>query len=186
MKEEELKILSLAKSGDSDAIDKLLAINKHYVVAVARKYYLIGGDKEDLIQEGMIGLFKAINSFDCSKNDNFEAYAIKVIEREIISAIRRANSHNQQFLSDSVFIDNEDELIDHVSPESDLINEENTNELTSQIYEKLSSFEKQVVQYYLKGYNYIDISRKLGRDSKAIDNALSRIKKKLEFLKERL
>ena len=186
MKEEDLKILELAKLGDSDAIDRLLAINKHYVVAVARKYYLIGGDKEDLIQEGMIGLFKAITSFNIRKSDNFDAYAVTLIEREIISAIRRANSHGQQFLSESVLIDNEDELTDNISPETDLISEENTNELTNEIFSKLSSFEKQVVQYYLKGYNYIDISRKLNKDSKSIDNALSRIKKKLEFLKERL
>ena len=186
MKEEDFEILNLAKGGDPDAIDRLLAINKHYVVAVARKYYLIGGDKEDLIQEGMIGLFKAITSFDEGKNDNFVGYAITLIEREIISAIRRANTQGQQFLSESVLLDSDDELTDNISPESDLISQENTNELTNEIYSKLSSFEKQVVKLYLKGYNYIDIAKKLNRESKSIDNALSRIKKKLEFLKERL
>ena len=186
MSKEQLEILKQAKSGDADAIDKLLAINKHYVVAVARKYYLIGGDKEDLIQEGMIGLFKAITSFDTTKNDNFEVYAITLIEREIISAIRRANSHSQAFLSESVLLDHDDEIADNASPESDLISEENTIELTNEIFSKLSNFEKQVVQLYLKGYNYIDIASKLNRESKSIDNALSRIKKKLEFLKERL
>lgn len=186
MKKEELKKLALAKAGDGEAINELLIIHKHLVVAVARKYYLIGGDKEDLIQEGMIGLFKAISTFDISKNDNFESYAIMLIEREIISAIRRANTGSQQFLSDSVLLDHDDELSDNISPETDLISEENRIELTNEIFDKLSKFERLVVDYYLKGYSYIDIAKMLNKPSKSIDNALSRIKKKLEYLKERL
>jgi RNA polymerase sporulation-specific sigma factor len=186
LKEQEIELLSLARAGDADAIDSLLAEHKHLVVAVARKYYLLGGDKEDLIQEGMIGLFKAISTFDVQKSDNFSNYAITLIEREIISAIRRANSGSQHFLSDSVLIDTEDEFTDNISPESDLISEESTTELTHEIFEHLSKFERLVVEYYLKGYNYVDISKILNKPSKSIDNALSRIKKKLNYLKERL
>lgn len=185
-KEDEIKLLQLAQSGSVDAVNELLATHKHLVVSIARKYYLIGGDKDDLIQEGMIGLFKAISSFNATQNDNFVVYAMTLIEREIISAIRHANTHAQQVLSESVLIDNDDELSDNASPESDLISEENTIEITHEINKKLSPFERQVVEYYLKGYNYLDIAKFLSRPSKSIDNALSRIKKKLEFLKERL
>lgn len=186
MIEKEIELLRRAKSGDTNAIDELLSINKHLVVSVSRKYYLLGGDKEDLIQEGMIGLFKAISSFDESKSDNFSLYAITLIEREIISAIRRANSGSQHFLSDSVFVESEDEFSDNFSPESDLISEENVDELTSEIQTHLSKFEKQVMMYFLKGYNYVDIAKILGKPNKSIDNALSRIKTKLSYLKERL
>ena len=186
MKDNEIKLLNLAKAKDAGAVEQVLVKYKHLVVSIARKYFLIGGDKEDLIQEGMIGLYKAVNSFDASKNNNFSAYAIMLIEREIISAIRSANSGNQQALSDSVFIDNDDELGDFACPETDFIDEESINELTREINAKLSKFEKVVVDYYLKGYNYIDIAKITGKTSKSVDNALSRIKKKLEFLKERL
>ena len=186
MKTKEIELLEQAKSGSSEAIDELLVINKHLVVTIARKYYLLGGDKEDLIQEGIIGLFKAISSFDSTRSDNFGGYAITLIEREIISAIRRANTGGQHFLSDSVLVDTEDEFTDNFSPESDLISEENIDELTHEIYGQLSSFERLVVSYYLKGYNYVDIAKILNKPSKSIDNALSRIKKKLNYLKERL
>ena len=185
-REDELKLLEIARSGNNDAVNELLASHKHLVSTIARKYYLIGGDKDDLIQEGMIGLFKAISSFDPERNDSFAAYASTLIAREIISAIRHANTHAQQVLSESVLIDSDDELPDIASPESDLISEENTSELTQEINNHLSVFERQVVEYYLKGYNYIDIAKVLNKPSKSIDNALSRIKKKLEFLKERL
>ena len=173
MSEKELELLKRASKGDGNAVDELLTTHKHLVVAIARKYYLMGGDKEDLIQEGMIGLFKAINTFNTSKGNNFVQYAITLIEREIISAIRRANTHAQQFLSESLFIDNDDEMGSNVSPESEFIEEENTIELTQEIVQHLSTFERQVVEYYLKGYNYIDIAEILGKSSKSIDNALT-------------
>ena len=186
MKENEFELLGLARSKDAGAIEQVLAKYKHLVVSIARKYFLIGGDKEDLIQEGMMGLSRAINSFDESKSDNFSGYATMLIEREIISAIRSANAGNQQALNEGIFIDNDDELGDATCPESDFINEESTFELTNEIMGKLSKFEKVVVEYYLKGYTYLDIAKITEKQPKAIDNALSRIKKKLEYLKERL
>ena len=186
MKNNEIELLNSAKAKDAGALEQVLTKYKHVVVLIARKYFLIGGDKEDLIQEGMMGLYKAVNSFDAEKNNNFSAYANMLIEREIISAIRSANSGNQQALSESVFIDNDDELGDSACPETDFIAEESTNELTNEINTKLSKFEKTVVDYYLKGYNYIDIAKITGKKPKAVDNALSRIKNKLAYLKERL
>lgn len=186
MKEREIELLKLAKEKDDSAMEQILAEYKNLVVSIARRYFLIGGDKEDLIQEGMIGLFKAINSFDVDKNNNFKGYAYMLIEREIISAIRSANTGGQQFLSKSVLIENDDELGCSICPETEFINEESTSALTNEIFEKLSGFEKIVADYYLKGYNYQDIAKITGKSSKSIDNALSRIKKKLEYLKERL
>lgn len=186
MNKREIELLSSARLGDEVAIDSLLSIHKHLVVSISRKYYLMGGDKEDLIQEGMIGLFKAITTFDISKNDNFTAYAVKIIEREIITAIRRANTSGQQLLSESILLDNEEEITDNASPESDVISEENTIELTQEINDKLSPLERSVVQLYLKGYNYMDIAGILNKSGKSIDNALTRIKTKLSYLKERL
>ena len=187
MSDKELELLKNAKNGDNIAIDNILSSYKHLVMSIARKYFLIGGDKEDLIQEGMIGLFKAITCFDESKNNNFTQYSAKLIEHEIINAIRRANSNNQQVLSESVFVEDDDILSgEELSPEGVFISNENTDELNHEIAEKLSKFERVVVDCYLKGYGYMDIAEILGKPSKSIDNALSRIKKKLEYLKERL
>ena len=185
IKDEQI-ILKKATSGDSDAINTILNQNKNLVVSIARKYYLLGGDKEDLIQEGMIGLFKAISTFSTEKSDNFIPYAITLIEREIISAIRHANTNNNQVLTDALFVENEDEIHSNLSPESDYLNSESTQELMEEIYKNLSSFESSVVKYYLKGYTYIDIAKILNKSSKSIDNALHRIKDKLKYLKERL
>ena len=186
MKDEKLKLLKLAQNKDAGAVDTLLAEYKHLVISIARKYFLIGGDKEDLIQEGMCGLFKAIISFDSDKSDNFSGYAMMLINREIVSAIRKANTGGQQLLSKSIFVESDDELGDSVCPETEFMNAESTNDLTNEIFDKLSGLEKIVADYYLKGYNYQDIAKILGKSSKSIDNALSRIKKKLEYLKERL
>ena len=185
MKDKDLELLKLAKEKDESAIEQVFAKYKHIVVAIARRYFLIGGDKEDLIQEGMVGLFKAINSFNADKSDNFLGYAGMIIEREIISAIRRVNTGSQQILTKSVLI-GDDELGDSACPETEFIAEESTSDLTKEIFGKLSGFEKIVADYYLKGYNYQDIAKITGKSSKCIDNALSRIKKKLEYLKERL
>jgi len=185
LKKEELDLIKLAKK-DAYAMEKLLIDYKHLVGAASRRYFLIGADQEDLAQEGMIGLVKAVQSFEVDKNDNFSAYANMLIEREMISAIRRANCGGQQVLSDSILIDNDDELGGEDCPESDFIAEESTNELTKEIFSRLSNFEKLVVEYYLKGYTYVDIANIMKRSAKSIDNALSRIKKKLEDIKERL
>ena len=187
MKDNEIELLKSAQAQDVNAFEQILMEYRHLVVAISRKYFLIGGDKEDLIQEGMIGLFKAVNSFDVTKNDNFSAYATILIEREISSCIKCFNSKKQQVLNSSIFIDDDDKFgKDNNCPESDIINEESTIELTKAIFKNLSPFETTVVDYYLKGYTYTDIAELTGKSAKSIDNALTRIKRKLEFLKEKL
>lgn len=184
MLDEDLELLKLAKSGDQEALNEILIRNKSLVTTIARKYYLLGGEKEDLVQEGMIGFFKAINSFNFEKNDNFKNYAIMLIQREMVSAIRKANSSNNQVMSDSVYLDDTEFLSNNKYPELDILSEETCNEISDEIKKNLSSFENQVVKYFLKGYTYTDIAKILNKTPKAIDNALSRIKTKLKYLKE--
>ena len=110
MSDKEKDILSLAKQGDQLAMDKILDSYKYLAITIARKYYLLGGEKDDLIQEGMIGLFKAITSFDESKGVTFKAYASRLVEREIINAIRHSASGKHQVLNDSVSFESDEEF----------------------------------------------------------------------------
>jgi len=176
----------LAQKGDSSAINIILNEYKSLVSSISRKYYLLGGDSEDLIQEGMIGLFKAINAFDFNKNDNFKNFAMRVVEREIISAIRRENANKNKVLDESVLIDDIDYIHEDNYPELNIITEESYKELSVEILKNLSELERKVVKLYLKGFGYVDIAKVLKKSPKAIDNALTRIKNKLRYLKERL
>ena len=101
MTNEEIELLQNAKNGNATAINKILTDNKPLVNQIARRYFLLGGDRDDVLQEGMIGLFNAINSFDFAKSDSFKNYASKVVEREIITAIRRENTSKNTALNTS-------------------------------------------------------------------------------------
>ena len=186
LKSIEKEIFEKAQKGDQIAMDTILDSYKYLATTIARKYYLLGGEKDDLIQEGMIGLFKAITSFDEGKGIAFKSYASRLVEREIISAIRHSASGKHQVLNDSVSFESDEEFAMPSFPELDVIEEERYKELSEIIKTKLSGFEAEVVKYYLKGYNYVDIASILGKTPKSIDNALSRIKSKLQFLKENI
>lgn len=186
MSEEIKDLIIQAKTGNSEAIDDILKKYKHLVSAISRKYYLLGGDRDDLVQEGMIGLFKAINTFDFEKNDNFKTFAMRIVEREIISAIRRENANKNRVLDESMLLDDVELLHGDNYPERDVLTEESYRELSDQIYKSLSTFEIKVVKLFLKGYAYTDIAKFLNKTPKSIDNALTRIKSKLKYLKERL
>ena len=182
---EEIKnLIKQAQSGDDMAMQELLSTHKYIVSAIVRRYFLIGGEREDLVQEGMIGLFKAIKSFDITKDVTFKTYATRIIEREIISAIRKSHTNNNEMLSEAVYLE-PDDFSSETNPELDIISEETYRELSESILKNLSSFESSVVKYYLKGYGYVDIAKMLDKTPKSIDNALKRIKTKLKFLKER-
>jgi len=179
------ELIKLAQSGDEMAMQEIISEYKYIVSSVARGYFIIGGEKEDLIQEGMAGLFKAIITFDTSKDVSFKTYATRLIERDIISAIRKSHTSNNEVLSEAIYVETDD-FSSEDNPELDIISEESYKELYDIILKSLSDFEGTVVTYYLKGYSYVDIAKKLGETPKSIDNALTRIKKKLQFLKERL
>ena len=143
-------LLISAKNGNANAINQILIDNKSLVNQIARKYFLLGGDRDDVLQEGMIGLFNAINSYDEKKNDNFKNYASRVVEREIINAIRKENTRKNSVLNSSVITDISDYLHEENYPELDIIAEENNLELLGKINSDLSEFEKTVVKLFLE------------------------------------
>ena len=169
----DIELLIKFRQGDIDAEEELFGRYKPIVTAIARKYYLIGGDKEDLLQEGWLGFFRAMRQFDETKSDNFKQYATLLIEREMIDAIRRANSNKNQVLSSSVFVDNDEILSSDQTIEDEVFYYETYKDIFASIKSTLSDKEKKVLEYYLQGYNYVDISQILDTTPKSIDNTLT-------------
>ncbi|MDN7243728.1 RNA polymerase sporulation sigma factor SigH [Planococcus sp. N028] len=191
MTDEEL--VSLVHSGNTEALDFLITKFRHFVRMKARSYFLIGADKEDIIQEGMIGLYKAIRDFRSDKLSSFRAFAELCIIRQIITAIKTATRQKHIPLNSYVSLDKPiyDEESDRTlmdvltgnavdDPEELMINNEEFLYMEEKMGEVLSDFEREVLTYYLDGQSYQEISEKLGRHVKSIDNALQRVKRKLE------
>ncbi len=188
-------LASKANLGDEKAENEILERYKGLVVKIARSYFILGGEMEDIVQEGMIGLYKAIKGYDKKKNASFKTFATMCIKHQIQSAIKVANAKKNSPLSNSVslqsFSENSDDedflpvsLIFQISPDEKVINKENYQNLLENIKKMLSDKEFQVLKYYLKGYTYKEISNILETSEKSIDNSLSRIKSKLKKLIE--
>jgi RNA polymerase sporulation-specific sigma factor len=187
-------LVELAHSGDDGAIDVLLTRYRHYARAKARSYFLAGADKEDIVQEGMIGLYKAIRDFEPEHNTAFRAFAELCISRQIITAIKTATRQKHQPLNSYVSLnrpvagaDDDDrsladsiETRDVADPAELVISAEEVRTIKAQMGEVLSPFEVEVLEYYIDGRSYQQIADMLGRHVKSIDNALQRIKRKLE------
>lgn len=191
MTDEEL--VSLVHSGNTEALDFLITKFRHFVRMKARSYFLIGADKEDIIQEGMIGLYKAIRDFRSDKLSSFRAFAELCIIRQIITAIKTATRQkhiplNSYISLDKPIYDEESDrtLMDVLAgngiddPEELMINHEEFLYLEEKMGEVLSDLEREVLALYLDGQSYQEISEKLERHIKSIDNALQRVKRKLE------
>lgn len=191
MTDEEL--VSLVHSGNTEALDFLITKFRHFVRMKARSYFLIGADKEDIIQEGMIGLYKAIRDFRSDKLSSFRAFAELCIIRQIITAIKTATRQkhiplNSYISLDKPIYDEESDrtLMDVLTgngiddPEELMINHEEFLYLEEKMGEVLSDLEREVLALYLDGQSYQEISEKLERHIKSIDNALQRVKRKLE------
>ena len=179
--------------GNIDALDYLINKYRLFVKAKARAYFLIGADKEDIIQEGMIGLYKAIRDFKGDKLASFRAFAELCITRQIITAIKTATRQKHIPLNSYVSLDkpiydeeSERTLMDVITspitddPEYLMINREDYLFLEDKVSEVLSELEKRVLALYLEGRSYNEISELLNRHVKSIDNALQRVKRKLE------
>ncbi|WP_431028449.1 RNA polymerase sporulation sigma factor SigH [Lysinibacillus sp. LZ02] len=179
--------------GNTEALDYLITKYRVFVKAKARSYFLIGADKEDIIQEGMIGLYKAIRDFKGDKLASFRAFAELCITRQIITAIKTATRQKHIPLNSYVSLDkpiydeeSERTLMDVITsplsenPEYLMINREDYSRLEGQMSRVLSELEQQVLVLYLEGRSYNEISSLLKRSTKSIDNALQRIKRKLE------
>ncbi len=192
-------IVEIARTGDVDAQEYLINKYKNYVRAKARTYFLLGGDKEDLIQEGMIGMYKAIRDFRSDKLSSFRAFAELCITRQIITAIKTATRQKHIPLNSYVSLnkpiydeDSDRTLLDVITgnkvtdPEELIISREEFTEIEEKMGELLSSLEWKVLMYYLEGKSYQEIAEDLGRHVKSIDNALQRVKRKLEkYLSDR-
>ena len=193
------QVVELCHQGDSEAEEYLLNKYKNFVRAKARSYFLIGADHEDIVQEGMIGLYKAIRDFKPEKLSSFRAFAELCITRQIITAIKTATRQKHIPLTSYVSLnkplyDEESDrtLLDVImegrisDPEELIINRENLGNIHNKISEVLSSLEQEVLQAYLDGKSYQEIADALGRHVKSIDNALQRVKRKLEkYLEEK-
>ncbi|WP_170846125.1 MULTISPECIES: RNA polymerase sporulation sigma factor SigH [unclassified Bacillus (in: firmicutes)] len=186
-------LIDLVHKGDSEALDFLIHKYRNFVRAKARTYFLIGADKEDIVQEGMIGLYKAIRDFKGDKLSSFKAFAELCITRQIITAIKTATRQkhiplNSYISLDKPIYDEESDrtLMDVISgtkaldPEELIISQEEFDDIELKMAELLSDLERKVLSLYLDGQSYQEISEELNRHVKSIDNALQRVKRKLE------
>lgn len=187
------EIVEDARQGNSKAQEYLIKKYKNFVRAKARSYFLIGADREDIIQEGMIGLFKAIRDFKPDKLSSFRAFAELCITRQIITAIKTATRQKHIPLNSYISLnkpiyDEESDrtLLDVISgakisdPEELIISREELSHIESKIGEILSDLEWTVLMSYLQGKSYQEMAVELNRHVKSIDNALQRVKRKLE------
>ena len=189
MTDEEL--ISLVKSNDKYALDFIIEKYKDLVNMKVSKYFIIGAEKEDIIQEGMIGLFKAIQSFDATKQNSFKTFANMCIERQLITAIKTSNRqkniplNSYLSLNTAAYEDDEDttvlEIFDSHQTEDPLdtiTKKEYYKRVEDAIDKSLSDFEKQVLARFIKGESYVTIAEKLDTQVKSVDNAIQRIRKK--------
>lgn len=187
------EIIKEIRKGDKQALTYLMNKYKEIVNLKVGKYFMVGAEKEDIIQEGLIGLFKAIKTFNAEKNNTFKTFANMCIERQLITAIKSSNRQKHMPLNSYLSLnmsayDNEEEngaeLMDTFDsktiedPLETIINKEYYNEIEKSIDKTLSQFEKQVLDRYMKGESYVTIAKRLDSPVKSVDNAIQRIRKK--------
>lgn len=184
IKDEEL--ISRFKNGESEILDYLMEKYKNMVRKKARTMFLIGGENDDLIQEGMIGLFKAVRDYQPDRDAAFQTFASICVDRQIYNAIQSSNRQKHQPLNSYISLseqdgENEEHLGDNwgENPESIIIDQENVQDLEQEITATLSPMENQVLEYYLAGNGYGEIAQIMGKTPKSIDNALQRIRIKI-------
>ncbi len=187
------ELVQLAKNGNGYATEFLMDRYRNFVRAHSRTYFLIGADKEDIIQEGMIGLYKAIRDYNPDAQTSFKFFAELCITRQIITAIKTATRQKHIPLNSYVSLskpiyedENERILLDTVigqkklDPEEIMIDKERFCSIEERISRILSKLEWTVLTKYLEGKSYVEIAQQIGKSEKSIDNALQRIKKKIE------
>jgi len=184
------ELIVMLRDGDFAVTDFIMFKYKGLVRRKAKSMFLIGGDVDDLIQEGMIGLFKAVRDYDSGRDASFATFADLCISRQMYNAVqafgRKKHGPLNSYVSiyadsgdDSQGLDTLASLTDD-NPEKLLIEKENYEALWEEIEKNLSDLESQVLDLYLTGMNYIEIAKVLGRDEKSTDNALNRIKNKIK------
>ncbi|MGN0148690.1 MAG: RNA polymerase sporulation sigma factor SigH [Clostridia bacterium] len=187
------ELVALAQAGDKIALEAILSRYKNLVYAKAKPYFLAGADEDDIIQEGFIGLYKAVKDFDGDKLPFFKVFAGVCVSRRIITAVKAATRQKHIPLNSYVSLDNNSyesgseakfpELVANKElqdPETILIDRENIDGIEYKINKALSKLELEVLVYYLRDMSYQEIAKVLGKDIKSVDNAVQRIRKKLE------
>ena len=185
-------LIQIIKSGDKNALEYLIHKYKELVNIKVSKYYIIGAEKDDIVQEGLIGLFKAIKSYKPDKHNSFKTFANMCIERQLITAIKTSNRQKHQPLNSylSLNMSAYDEESDDTSimevfdscliedPLDTITKKEYYTNIENTIDKSLSDFEKKVLNRYMNGESYVEIAEKLDSPVKSIDNAIQRIRKK--------
>ena len=188
------ELIVLFRDGDQEAMEKLLNKYKEMVLGKARSMYILGGDSDDLIQEGMLGLFKAVRDYDCGRDASFRTFAQLCVTRQLYTAVKASSRKKHLPLNTAISLsrpvredgEEEEEFLDCLeadassNPEVYLIGQEEMERLEEKIERELSPFEKQVMELHLTGMGYVEIAHVLNRDEKSTDNALQRIRTKLK------
>ena len=185
------ELIDLLRDGESEIMEYLMDKYKNLVRSKAGTMYILGADKDDLIQEGMIGLFKAVRDYDLGRDAGFYTFADLCISRQMYTAVQSAGRQKHIPLNSyvSLYSENEGEdgslmqtmqIPEQRSPEALFLDKERVEYLEKRIDEELSDFEKQVLDLYITGMSYSQIAKVLGREEKATDNALQRLKNKIK------
>ena len=187
------QIISEIKNGDEEALSYILEKYKDLVNVKVSKYFIIGAEKEDTVQEGMIGLFKAIKNYNAEKQNSFKSFANICIERQLITAIKTSNRQKHQplnsylSLNTAAYENNDDDSVELLEtfnsktiedPLETIMKQEQYNEVETAVNKNLSKFEQKVLSRFLNGDSYTAIAKKLNTPVKSIDNAIQRIRKK--------
>ncbi len=192
LKKTDEELIALLRSGEQGITDYLMEKYKNLVRKKAKALYLIGGDNDDLIQEGMIGLFKAIRDYRADRESSFYHFADLCIARQLYTAVEASQRKKHAPLNSYVplYADSEDaenggldnilSSVEELNPEKIVINQEELQAFQKKVKDCLSDMEKEVLAYYLQGLDYNQIAEAMGKEPKSIDNALQRLKKKLK------
>lgn len=178
------ELIARLRSGEAEISDYLMEKYKGFVRKKARTMFLIGGETDDLLQEGMIGLFKAVQSYQPDKEASFQTFAGMCIDRQLYSAVQNSNRQKHKPLNSYISLSEEQESNEleaswWENPENIIIDQESVKNLEQEIRRVLSPMENRVLEYYLKGYGYVRIAEMMGKTPKSIDNALQRIRGKI-------
>lgn len=184
------EVVAYAKDGEEAALNHIIARYRNYVYSKANTYFLVGAEKEDVAQEGLIGLYKAVREFSPDGGSSFKHFAGLCISRQIITAVKSARRKKHIPLNSYISLDVKEQGPAEVemdvsfseedqNPETILIEQEELGRIEYKINKALSKFELQVFNYYAEGMSYEEIAAALGRTQKSVDNALQRVKKKL-------
>lgn len=190
------ELILMYRDGEENAIGFLMNKYKNLVRKKASSMYILGADRDDLIQEGMIGLFKAVRDYDMGRDVNFYTFADLCVSRQMYTAVQASNRQKHLPLNTYISIYSQSQNLEEgteeyslmntltakreSNPEEMLIEQENAEQMETAILKELSEFEKQVFELHLTGMNYTEIAKVLGRDEKSTDNALQRMKTKIK------